>query len=306
MQRNICFLWIFVIFLCSLSAWAQSVEQLYQDGQHKEQILGDLQAAISSYQKVVEKAAQNRQTAAQALFRIGRCYEKLGNTDETLEAYHRLIQDFGDQAEVMAEARARLAALGHPVSSSMVVRQVWVPAGGTSGMPSPDGRYLTYPDWNSMGNLAVRDLTTGKSRILTDEATWEGPDEYAIHSIWSPDGKQIAYTWFNRDVWELRLVEFDGSEPRVLYRNEDVISVQPHEWSSDGQYILTWLRKDNSPGEIGFVSVADGSVRVLKSRMAFGANSANMSISPDGRYIVYDLLPEEGSHQRDIFMLTVD
>ncbi len=306
MQRSICFLWILVIFLCPLIAWAQSVEQLYQDGQHKEQILGDLQAAISSYQKVLERASQNRQIAAQALFRIGRCYEKLGNMDESLEAYRRLIQDFDDRTEVVAEARARLAALGHPVSPSMVVRQVWVPADDTLGMPSPDGRYLTYADWSSMGNLAVRDLTTGKSRLLTDEATWDGPDQYAYYSIWSPDGKQIAYAWFNRDVWELRLVGFDGSEPRVLCRNEELEYLQPHEWSPDGKYILTWLYKESIPSEIGFISVADGSVRVLKSRMAFGGNSANMSISPDGRHIVYDLIPGEGSHQRDIFLLTVD
>jgi len=116
MQCNIRFIRIFVTFLilCSLSAWAQSVEQLYQDGQHKEEILGDLQAAILSYQKAVEKAVQSRQTAAQAQFRIGRCYEKLGKVDEALEAYHRVLRDFDDQTEVVAEAGRDLLRWGIP------------------------------------------------------------------------------------------------------------------------------------------------------------------------------------------------
>ena len=304
MQRTVCFLWIFLIFFGSLSAGAQSVEQLYQDGQHKEQILGDLEAAISSYQKAVEQHSQSRQTAAQAQFRIGRCHEKLGNMDEALEAYHRLIQDFDDQTEAVAEAKERLAALGHPVTPSMVVREVWVPADDSSGMPSSDGRYLTYADWNS-ANLGVRDLTTGKTRLLTDEGTWMEPDQWAYTSIWSPDELQIAYAWFNKDLWELRIVAFEGSEPRVLYRNEEVEYLEAHQWSRDGQHILAWFTMKDGSGEFGLVSVADGSLRVLKSRMP-GVDPVRMSISPDGRYIVYDLLPGEDSHQRDIFLLTMD
>ena len=301
MQRNICFLWIFVTFLGPLSAKAQSVEQLYQDGQHKEQILGDLQAAILSYQKAVEKHEQSRQTAAQAQFRIGRCYEKLGNTDEAVKAYRQLLQDFDDQTEVTAEARARLAALGHPVSPSIVVRQVWAPADDVHGMPSPDGRYLTYVDWNT-ANLALRDLTTGENRSLTDEGTWNTPNQKACDSEWSPDGQQVAYEWLNKDIWELRIIRLDGAKPRVLYRNEEVKYTWLYAWSQDGQYILAWFGKvAHGRGEIGLVSVADGSVRTVKSE---AWSPIKMDLSPDGRYIVCD--SREDSPQRDIFSLTVD
>ena len=304
MQRNICLLWIFVTFLvlCPLSAWAQSVEQLYQDGMHKEEILGDLQAAISSYQKAVEQASRNRQTAAQAQFRIGRCYEKLGDTNAAVKAYRRLLQDFDDQTEVTAEARTRLAALGHPVSPSIVVRQVWAPADDVNGMPSPDGRYLTYVDWNT-ANLALRDLTTGENRPLTDEGTWMEPDQWACDSIWSPDGEQVAYEWLNKDIWELRIIRLDGAKPRVLYRNEEEVKYTwLYAWSKDGQYILAWFGKvAHGRGEIGLVSVADGSVRTVKSGAWY---PIKMDLSPDGRYIVCD--SREDSPQRNIFSLAVD
>jgi Tol biopolymer transport system component len=248
---------------------------------------------------------QRRHKAAQAQFGIGRHYENLGETDKAVGAYRRVIRDYDDQIEVVAEALARLVELDQSIRSNMVVREVWVPADDVMGMPSHDGRYLTYVDWLS-ANLAVRDLTTGKTRHLTDEGTWMEPDQYANYSVWSSDDKKIAYAWFNKDVWELRLVGFDGFEPHVLYRNEEVKYLWPYEWTQDDRYILTWFRKEDSPSEIGLVSVADGSVRVLKSRLDSRIDPVKMSISPDGRYIVYDLLPRKDSSQRDIFLLTMD
>ena len=114
MRRNVWLLWMVLASLAlrPVIAGAQSIEQLYQDGQHKEEILGDLQAAIESYQKAVEKHLQNRQTAVQAQFRIGRCHEKLGNAEEATQAYRRLLHEFTDQHEVVNEARIRLVALG--------------------------------------------------------------------------------------------------------------------------------------------------------------------------------------------------
>ena len=84
MQRSICFLWILVIFLCPLIAWAQSVEQLYQDGQHKEQILGDLQAAISSYQKALGRA-----NTTQTILRLPHASCSMYGDSLSKEANHR-------------------------------------------------------------------------------------------------------------------------------------------------------------------------------------------------------------------------
>ena len=52
------------------------------------------------------------------------------------------------------------------------------------------------------------------------------------------------------------------------------------------------------------VSIADGSVRVLKSLN--WRYPVKMSLSPDGRHIVYDFPPKEDSPERDIFLLAAD
>ncbi|MFC1716639.1 sigma-70 family RNA polymerase sigma factor [Candidatus Poribacteria bacterium] len=203
----------------------------------------------------------------------------------------------------------------------VTVRQVWEPSrepvcSDFCGAPSPDGRYLSFTNYRSDGNLAVRDLTTGECRDLTDEGTWDVPDRWAGDSIWSPDGKQIAYAWFNEYHWELHIVGFHGSKPRVLYRNEKMRSAykNPHgirlfTWSQDGEYILATFYRNPSPDKkvwtIVLVSVADGSVRVLKSLKNLHPGYW-MCLAPDGRYVAYARPMEEHEGARDIFLLAAD
>ena len=196
----------------------------------------------------------------------------------------------------------------------VAVRQVWEPSrepvlSDFCGAPSPDGRYLSFVDWSyeAQGDLAIRDLATGEYRDLTDEATWDEPDQCAIFSRWSPDGKQIAYTWFNKGPWELRIVGLDGSKPRVLYRSENkqVTRIYLHAWSQDGKHILVDLKRVDGASDIALVSVVDGSVRVLKALKSLPSWHW-MSLSPDGRYVVYGRPVEEHTELRDIFMLAAD
>jgi len=167
--------------------------------------------------------------------------------------------------------------------------------------PSPDGRYLSFANGKN-GNMAILDLTTGESRDLTDEGNWEGAQRHAISSTWSPDSKQIAYHWFNEDTQELRIVGLDGSKPRVLHPGEE--SKAPiygcYDWSQDGKYILSWSWEFQ---RIMLISVDDGSIKTLKSSVP---QPEGMSLSPDGRYVVYDLPVNEHEDLRDLFILTTD
>jgi Tol biopolymer transport system component len=175
------------------------------------------------------------------------------------------------------------------------------------GAVSPDGRFLTYTDWRT-GNLAVRDLKTGEDRHLTDKGSWFESGEYAVYSTVSPDGKQIAYGWFNQEGFlDLRVIGVDGSGARVLYRNQEIPGCQPHDWSPDGRHILASFRRKDRSYQIVLVSVADGSVQELKTldgRSPFMWSP--MSFSPDGRFIAYDFPPQEDSPDRDIFLLATD
>ncbi len=194
----------------------------------------------------------------------------------------------------------------------VTVRQVWKASrepviSDFCGAPSPDGLYLSFTNWGNQGNLAVRDLTTGEYRDLTNDASWDEPDQWTNCSRWSPDGVQIAYNWCNEGPWELRIIGLNGSGPRVLYRSESkkVTYIHLHAWSQDGKCILVHLGKPDGTSDIGLISAADGSARVLRSLKSL-PSSHRMSLSPDGRYVVYARPVEENNRLRDIFLLAAD
>ena len=188
-----------------------------------ETVDGDLAAAIKIYQQIIAQNGNNRAVAAKALLHLGGCYEKLGQ-DEARIAYEQLARDYADQSEQAKEARNRLAALAKPAldgnEPTFATRLVWTGADGVFGnAPSPDGRHITYVDWES-GNLAIRDLKANTSRLLTNEGTWEEPSQIAYTSIWSPDGKQIAYHWEKGSEAQLRIMSLNNPQPRILFLQE--------------------------------------------------------------------------------------
>ena len=223
-------------------AVAQSGYDLFQKALIKERAEGNIEEAIQFYQRIVREFADNRALAAKALVQIGQCYEKLGKA-EARKAYRRVIREYADQQEQLKIARVRLAALRQPAraadASTMVVRRVWAgPNVDILGAPSPDGRSLSYVDWET-GDQAVRDLATGEKRRLTNKGTWLESSEFALFSTMSPDGQQVAYAWFNKDLfYDLRIVGLDGSRARVLYSNKELSYLQPEDWSPDGKHIL--------------------------------------------------------------------
>ena len=113
-----------------------------------ETIDGDLKAAIEAYRKVAATYEGDRPVAARALVRMGQCYEKLGEAQakEARAVYGRVVRDFADQADVVAPARVRLAALGDARDASgPVTRRILADASGVSGFLTADGKYPPAP-----------------------------------------------------------------------------------------------------------------------------------------------------------------
>jgi Tol biopolymer transport system component len=186
--------------------------------------------------------------------------------------------------------------------SGIVLRRIWTGSDvDTMGAPSPNGRYLSFVDWET-GDLAIRDLKAEKNRRLTDKGTWKDPAEYANVSRWSPDGKQIAYDWWKENSSDLRIINFENSKSRILFKPKEGEWVTPAGWSPDGKYILACLGRGRNEGnQIVVISVADGAVRSLKN-----TQGQNASFSPDGQYVVYDRKSREGVAEHDIFALSVE
>jgi Tol biopolymer transport system component len=186
--------------------------------------------------------------------------------------------------------------------SRTISRLIWTgPLVDLLGAPSPDGSYMAVTDWET-GNLAIRETSTGAMRRLTDNDDWSGWAEFPVPS---PDGRHVAYAWYNEKAeFDLRVYSLEAPSARVVYADDAVEYAQPFAWTPDGTRILASLSRTDRTTQIAFVAVADGSVRVLK---AVGRRSPQkMALSPDGRYVAYDLPQEQGSPWRDVFLLAAD
>jgi hypothetical protein len=166
------------------------------------------------------------------------------------------------------------------------------------GAPSLDGRYISLVE---QGDLAIRDLATGRSTKLT-KATGK---EFAYFSAISRDAKTVAYAWFNEEgFYELRVVPTAGGHPRTLFKNAEAGFVQPTAWTPDNKSILTLLFRKDNVSQIALVPAEGGEAKVLRSLN--WVYPKRMDISPDGQTLIYDSFAPSSTTQRTIYSLTLD
>ena len=299
-----------LLFVFGNLAPQESAEEIFEKAFYYEDVQGDLQKAIALYEKILKQFPKNREIAAKAQLHIGFCYEKLGLT-EAQKAYQKVLDDFPEQKDMVKLAREKLSrflrakAVIEEKNEAVKIRQLWA---GTvvdlMGEVSPDGKYLSFVDWET-GDLAVRDIRTGKDRRLTNKGSWEKSIDFALISRWSPDSKQIVYDWYIDDkTVELRIVGLDGSRPRTLYRCSEGGWAEVCDWAPDAKEVLAYVVEKENPLHVAAISVKDGTKRTLK--ILNGNLAYSLKFSPDGKYIVYDLSQNQNTAKRDIFFLSVD
>ena len=203
-------------FLSMPAAAAQpqdKAEVALRAAMEKETVEGDVKGAIEQYKKLAQNT--NKSVAAQALVRLGECYEKQGNADAR-KTYEQVLSKFGYQKEAVAQARARLAALGGSVSAGgtggFVTRRVLTDASGVRGVLTPDGKYISNIDGKT-GDMVQFEIASGQtSRITNRGPVSEKGDAYEL-PVYSRDGKQIAYCSYTKENdWgpQLRIRSLDG------------------------------------------------------------------------------------------------
>ncbi len=303
-----------MIFALALSGAGpqQSAEQLFKTGLYEEEVAGDLQKAIGIYQDLLKRFPGSREAAAKAQLHIGLCYEKLG-TQEAERAFQRVIADYPDRPEEVRAAREKLAAILKTQAGAAMaakgpsVRQIWSGAEAARAVRvSPDGQFVTLID-DLSGNLEIRELASGRTRTVTNGDPSKNLYELAGPSCWSPDGRTLAYGWFVKgNTMGVRLIGVDGSGGRVLYQKENEFAI-PLAWSPDGRLLaVEMVRNMYTSFDVGVMSVADGSVKVLKSNMLPKTAPKGLAFSREGRFVFFDLAQADDDAKHDIFAVSID
>ena len=187
-------------------------------------------------------------------------------------------------------------------SSAPRVRQV-ADKGNTFAVPSPDGRSFVITDWQGAGGLALRNANNGKLQRLTERSA----DGYRFPYVktWSSDGRRIAASWFRPEegLYDLRVFDLENSELKTTAKANGHY-LAPFSWSATTQQILVARSGGDATSHLALISADDGTVRVLTS---LGWNwPMKASLSPDGRYVVYDAPQGDGTPERDIRIIATD
>ena len=197
------------------------------------------------------------------------------------------------------------------------------------------GEVLYVINNGNQGEIAVTDLRTGETRMLTSNnaADWD-PD-------WSPDGEQITWVSGRDGDMEVFVMDADGNNPRQLTFNR-VQESWPH-WSPDGTRIAYTVQDgdrdihiidvntgfiekitdthfdDTFPSwskdgrAIIFASYREGAWNVfqidLETRVTTNLTQDTLSsgqpaISPDGRFVVFDSI--RASNNPELYIMAAD
>ena len=311
---------ILALILCAAalsllsSASQQTAEELLQAGIYAEEVEGDLAKAIDAFKKVIADHPANAAVAAKAQLHIGICHEKMGAA-EAVKAYELVIQRYAGQAEAVAEARARLAALRRPEPEGLTTARLDVSLEFQT--LSPDGTKMAGIRVTGEGqNVVVYDLATKKTENIT-KFDWGEKSCSANAPVWSPDSQELAFKAECRGdpetayASDLRSVTLDGTA-RTLFRNTDGGGIVPCDWFPDKSAVLVFNGRGRVAYSLGLVSTKNGSYQELyplqrtysSGDVPMAEASRSADVSPDGRFIAFSDGPPESS--RDIYILSAD
>jgi Tol biopolymer transport system component len=291
------------------SGQEQQAQKLLSKAVYQEEINGDLNEAVKTYQTIINSYPGDRKVVAEAYFHMGMCYEKLGKQD-AMKAYREVISNYADQKEFEAKARERLAQLEQPgkiaeETEGLKIRQIWImPYLDDLGTVSYDGRYRSYIDWG-VGDVAVQDLITGEKKKLTNKASVGDDTEYfALGTAISKNGKLIASSWFKPyNTTDLAFVDVDNPAMNVIYSNKGE-EVYPATWLSDKELIATRYFPETNISQIVSFKIPDTTPKILKSFEK--RQNLQLVCSPDEKYIAYNVAIDTDNGNSDINLLSAE
>ena len=259
------------------------------------------QEAIAEYEEVI-KLLPKSEIALDAQYWIGQSYFRMGQHDEALSIFERLIENYPESAIIpvtqlmmtRVEQAKKNQKLKMKTDAALDKKIIIDPKTGAkfskievlSGKKdvavlskiklSPNGKFLLHE------NIVIP--LKGKEPFeLVDTQAWRG--------IWSPDGKKVAF--YSGDAICVIPVAPDTGRPtgpakKILegkYR-----FLHPVSWSPDSERIVFMKLDEKTQGDIWTISIKDGTLSQITNDPKV---EMNPSWSPDGKTIAYNRADSE-------------
>jgi Tol biopolymer transport system component len=259
-----------IIALVATTPRAQvtTAEALFREALAKERAEGALKDAVFGYERIIAEYAADRQAAGKAMYQLALIYEKQNDPRATV-LLTRLARDYSTVEPVASRAKARLSARQSDNPSPFPSVEI----DKDYELGSPDGKQVIYhkspDDW---GRLYVKELATGKERLLIDEG-----GASVSNIAWSPDSRRLVYNFVSADnkVNDIRIAAIDG-ESRSLG-----VPGYPTAWTAAGDVLFYYPIYKEGLVAWSLVPAAGGAPRQVLTIPTGGKDSAVVML-PDG------------------------
>jgi Tol biopolymer transport system component len=202
---------------------------------------------------------------------------------------------------------AAASAYAAPLASDTAVvttRRVWSSVGPIRNAPfntiggtiMPDGAGMAGTDWDT-GDPAVFDLASREfRRFRINNAPYDMG--HADSGLPSPDGSKLAVSWLSyaETGSQLRIVDVATGESRTIMTLDTAAAtyIQPGAWTPAGDSVFATIWPRGLPPfipdnvQLVLIPAAGGTPRVVHEPLRNFDLSRRMSLSPDGRWLLYD------------------
>ena len=269
MKRGIISIGVWAVLALAASAGAQGVASsgpsasgpsaspamLLEKGIYTEQTVGDLDAAIGIYQRIVNDTQANRPYVAQAHYRLGLCLLKKGQKDQALAAFQVVASRFSDQKDLAAQAAKQIDAL-RPAGAGLTRTRHFVLVVASPDGLTLDGAKTTWDDLpallekvpdraNTVLEAAVasadvsiqfKNEAMGKLTALARQLGFEYFSETGIKSLGSKgDASQQVAVATPRLPWEVMAYIVQSSMESYFEAKQTGVNVNVHIHGVDNQ-----------------------------------------------------------------------
>jgi TolB protein len=164
---------------------------------------------------------------------------------------------------------------------------------------SPDGTRVAFNTVEKDGtsyirHMAVVEIATGKVTVFKDV-----PSTNSYYPTWSGDGKRILFTLRQNDLWDVGLINADGTDFRVLRKGvEGEVTWYSPVWARDAKSLF--CQDMTNIYRLGLDGAVTGQWKIEKV-ISNGDMSGDgrIDVSPDGKRLLLSIEMGEESERKD-------
>jgi len=164
----------------------------------------------------------------------------------------------------------------------------------------PDGAQVAFnivektSDTTYIRHIAATEIASGKTTVFKDV-----PSDNSYYPTWSSDGKRVLFTLRQSEVWDLGLIDSDGTDFRVLKKGaqNEVTRYSPI-WARDGQSVfcqdMTNIYRLGLDGAV----LAEWKINKIIPNGDMSGD-CRIDVSPDGKHLLLGIEMGEEANRKD-------